>query len=218
MKPRLIFALSLSVAVLISCQCLRMQSDVSSRKVVQIDDHAVLIPGTAISREDRVALDRIFKKYDTSLYRIAVYEKGSLKKQIGAMDEMQMDEVTKEYPTNATASGLSNWTSQIGFRTLVTHYSPTTHVTHPGNTTHVTTGNTTHVTTGNTTHVTTGNTTHVTTGNTTHVTTGNTTHVTTGGDTTHVTTPGRPSHVTRIAEASDALVQEVTPILEKYSK
>ncbi len=191
MKTRLIFALGLSVVALVSCQRAPNQSTTSVRSPVQIDEHSVLIPGTAISGEDQEALNRIFQKYDDSLYRIAVYENGSLKKQIGNMDEIQIGEIAQEYSTNATASGLSNWTNQIGARTHVTHYPPTTHVTHPGDTTHVT-----------------------------HP--GDTTHVTHPGDTTHVTT-GQPTHVTHpdfasIDQESDALVKEVTPILEKYSR
>ena len=198
MKTRLIFALGLSVVALVSCQRAPNQSTTSGRSPVQIDEHSVLIPGTAISSEDQEALNRIFQKYDDSLYRIAVYENGSLKKQIGNMDEIQIGEIAQEYSTNATASGLSNWTNQIGARTHVTHYPPTTHVTRPGDTTHVTRP-----------------------GDTTHVTTGQPTHVTHPSDTTHVTT-GQPTHVTHpdfasIDQESDALVKEVTPILEKYS-
>ena len=196
MKTRLIFALGLSVVALVSCQRAPNQSTTSGRSPVQIDEHSVLIPGTAISSEDQEALNRIFQKYDDSLYRIAVYENGSLKKQIGNMDEIQIGEIAQEYSTNATASGLSNWTNQIGARTHVTHYAPTTHVTRPGDTTHVTRpGDTTHVTQANDAE-----------------------HP---GDTTHVTT-GQPTHVTHpdfasIDQESDALVKEVTPILEKYS-
>ena len=192
MKLRVIFALGLLVAALISCQCIRKQSTASGRRSVQIDEHSVLIPGTAISGEDQEALNKIFRKYDSSLYRIGVYENGSLKKQIGKMDEMQMGEIAQEYSRNATVRGLTNWINKIG--------NPT-HVTHLGNPTHVTT-------TGNPTHVT---------------TTGNPTHVTTTGVPTHVTHLGQPTHVTHpddasIDKESDALVKEVTPILEKYNK
>lgn len=189
MKISWIFALGFFVVAVISCQCLRTQS---GRTTVQIEEHSVLIPGTAISGPDQEALNRIFKKYDSSLYRIAVYENGSWKKQIGKMDEMQMAEITKDYTRNAASSGLSSWTSQLGLRTHVTLFPPTTHVIRPGNTTHVT---------------------RTATGQPTHVTTGEPTHVTTG-ELTHVTHHGFPS----IDEESDALVKEVTPILEKYSK
>ena len=183
MKIRLILAVGLLVAALISCQCIRNQSTASARNPVQFYEHAVLIPGTAISGADQEALNKIFRRYDGSLYRIAVYENGSLKTQIGKMGEMQMGEITQEYSRSAAAIGLTNWTNQIGSRTHVTHYPATTHVTRPGDTTHVT-------------------------------------HP---GDTTHVTHPGQPTHVThpdetRILQESDALVQEVRPILEKYSK
>ena len=186
MKIRWIFALSLLVAVLISCQCLRKRSGQGN---VQIDEHSILIPGTTISDADQEALNKIFRKYDGSLYRIAVYENGSWKRQIGKMDEMQIAEIKKDYTANATVNGLSSWIFQLGARTHVTHYGPTTHITRPGNTTHVTTGETTHVTTGEPTHVTTG-------------------------EPTHVTHHGAAS----LEQESDALVKEVTPILEKYSK
>jgi len=194
MKTGWILALGLFVVAVISCQCLRKQSD---RRKVEIGEHSILIPGTAISESDQESLNQIFRKYDNSLYRIAVYENGGFKKQIGRMTEMEIAEVTKDYGRNATATGLSNWTLQIGLRTHVTRYPPTTHVTRPGDTTHVTTGVPTHVTTGQPTHVTTGTPTHVTTGAPTHV--------------THHDFPS-------IEAESDALVREVTPILEKYSK
>ena len=160
MKIRWIFALGLLVVVLISCQCLRKRS----QDAVRIEEHSILIPGTAISTADQEALSKIFRKYDRSLYRVAVYEKGSLKKQIGKMDEMQLADVTKDYSRNATATGLSSWIFQLGLRTHVTHYGPSTHVT--------------------------------------------------TGQPTHVTHPDFAS----IEQESDALVKEVTPVLEKYSK
>jgi hypothetical protein len=79
------------------------------------------------------------------------------------MSEMQIGEVAREYSNNARASGLTNWTTQIGL--------------------------------------------------TTHVTTS-----TTAGSPTHVTTSGSGTHITKIQQESDALVKEVTPILEKYSR
>jgi len=193
MKIRWIFALGLLIALLISCQCLRKRS---GQGAVRIDEHSVLIPpGTAISGADQEALNKIFRKYDNSVYRIAVYEGGSLKKQIGKMDEMYVDEVTKDYSAKTTSTGLSSWVFQLGLRTHVTHFGPTTHITR---------GETTHVT-SQTTHVTTGQPTHVTRGETTHVTTGEPTHVTHHDE-------------VRMAKESDALVREVTPILEKYSQ
>jgi len=215
MKIRWILAVGFLVAALISCQCLHKQSTAANPSRIQIDEHSVLIPGTAIADADREALTKIFRKYDSSLYRIAVYENGKLKKQIGKMEDMQMGEVAQEYARNAGANGLSNWITRIG---NVKHVTAANTL---GNPTHVTSVNqagvTTHVTAVNQT----GNPTHVTavnqTGNPTHVTSVNQT-----GNPTHVTSvnhhPGRPAHVTTIAEESDALVQEVTPILEKYSK
>jgi hypothetical protein len=194
MKLYLFFALGLLIAALISCECIRTQSGHGS---VQIDEHSVLISGTAISAEDQAALNKIFRNYDSLLYRIGVYEKGSLKKQIGTMEEMQMGEIATEYSKNATANGLTNWVNQIGARTHVTHYPPTTHVTRPGDS--------------------------ATRGAIVRAPSGDTTHVTHPGDTTHVTHPGQPTHVTHtdfasLDQESDALVKEVTPILEKYSK
>jgi len=171
MKLRLIFALSLFVAALLSCEGIRRQSAAASRDRIKIDEHSVLIPGTAISGEDREAVTKIFRKYDSSLYRIAVYKNGSVEKQLGKMSEMEIGPIAAEYSSNAKASGLTNWTMKIG----------------------------------NPTHV----------GNPTHG--GNPTHVATAGNPTHVPT-GRPTHGATIAQASDALVKEVTPILEKYSK
>ena len=189
MKLCLIFSVGLFVAALLSCEAIRNQSAVSGHNAVKIDEHSVLIPGTTISGEDRNAVTKIFKKYDSSLYRIAVYENGRLKKHIGKMSEMRIGEIAGEYTKNAKASGLSNWTMQIGFITHVT-------ATAAGSPTHVTQG-------GSPTHVT---------------TTGSPTHVTTTGSPTHVTTQGSLTHITKIQPESDALVKEVTPILAKYSK
>ena len=156
---------------LLSCEAIRKQSGASGHNV-KINAHSILIPGTTISGEDRDAVTKIFKKYDSSLYRIAVYENGSLKRHIGKMSEMQIGEVAREYSNNARASGLTNWTTQIG---LTTHVMTT-------------------------------------------VKTGSPTHVTTAGSPTHVTTHGSSTHITKIPQESDALVKEVTPILEKYSR
>ena len=179
MKRRLIFAVGLLAALLLSCQMSKKLTTSSGRGSIQIDEHSIMIPGNAISDPDREALEKIFQKYDTSLYRIAAYKKGSRTKQIGTMDEMQVGVVAKEYAESAKARGLTNWTNKIG------------------NITHVTT-------TGNPSHVTTA---------------GNPSHVTRVENTTHVTTESFTSHTTHnLNQDSDALVKEVTPILEKYSK
>jgi hypothetical protein len=180
MKLRLIFAFSLFVVALLSCEGIRRESAAARRDRIKIDEHSVLIPGTAISGEDREAVTKIFRKYDGSLYRIAVYKNGSVEKQLGKMSEMEIGPIAAEYSSNAKASGLTNWTMKIG--------------------------NPTHVT-AKPTHI---------TGNPTHIT-GNPTHMTDTGNPTHVPA-GRPTHGATIAETSDALVKEVTPILEKYSK
>jgi len=177
MKVRLILVVGLIVAALAACEGIRRQSGAGS-KSLKMDEHSVLISGAAISGEDQEAVSKIFKKYDGSLYRIAVYENGKLKKKIGKMSEMQIGPIASEYSRNAEASGLTNWTTQIG--------NPT-HITTAGNPTHITTA-------------------------------GNPTHITTGGSPTHVTTAEKATHVTSISPESDALVKEVTPILEKYSK
>ena len=147
MKLRLIFALSLFAGALLSCQEIRRQSAVAGRDRVKIDEHSVLIPGTAISGEDREAVTKIFRKYDGSLYRIAVYKNGSVEKQLGKMSEMEIGPIAAEYSSNAKASGLTNWTMKIG---NPTHVGEPTHVgspTHVGNPTHVPTGRPTHVAT-----------------------------------------------------------------------
>ena len=157
MKLHLIFCVGLFVAALLSCEAIRNQSAGSGHNAVKIDEHSVLIPGTTISGADQDAVTKIFKKYDSSLYRIAVYENGSLKRHIGKMSEMQIGEIAGEYTKNAKASGLTNWTMQIGFITHVTTTGSPTHATTGGSITHVTTGGSpTHVTThGRITHPTT---------------------------------------------------------------
>jgi hypothetical protein len=196
MKVYLTLALGLFVGALLSCEGVRTESGSAGPGSIKLDEHSVVIPGTAISAADQEAVTRIFKKYDSSLYRIAVYENGSLKKQLGKMSEMQMGAVTSEYSSQAKASGLTNWAMQIG---------NTNHVTTMGNPNHITTA-------GNTNHVTTA-------GNPNHITTaGNPNHVTTAGNPNHITTAENTNHVTRSSQDSDALVKEVTPILEKYAR
>ncbi len=123
MKVRVFFALGLIVAALLSCQGIRSQSASASAHphTIKIDEHSVLIPGRAISGGDRQAVGDIFKKYDSSLYRIAVYENGSLKKHLGKMSEMQVGTIASEYSSDAKASGLTNWTMKIG------HHNPHHH-------------------------------------------------------------------------------------------
>jgi hypothetical protein len=159
MKLRLIFALGLIVMAFLSCEAIRNQSAVSGHDAVKIDEHSVLIPGTTISQQDQGAVTKIFKRYNSSLYRIAVYENGSLKRHIGKMSEMQIGAIASEYTNNAKASGLTNWTMQVGLTTHVTtsvQAGSPSHVTTAGSPTHVTTaGSPTHVTThGSSTHIT----------------------------------------------------------------
>jgi hypothetical protein len=188
MKYRVIVPLGLVVAALVSWQGVDGQSAAAGPNPIKIDEHSVLIPGTAMSEDDRAAVNNIFKKYDSSLYRIAVYENGRLKKHLGKMSEMEIGAIASEYSKNAKASGLTNWTMKIGSPTHITTTGSPTHVTQGGSPTHVTQG-------GSPTHVTQG---------------GSPTHVTTAGSPTHVTQ--------NISPESDALVKEVTPILKKYSR
>jgi len=205
MKLYLTLALGLFVAALLSCEGVHTQSAGTGPKSIKLDEHSVVIPGTAISPADQEAVSSIFKKYDSSLYRIAVYENGSMKRQLGKMSEMQMGAVSSDYSSQAKASGLTNWAVQIG---------NINHITHAGNPNHITTaGNPNHITTaGNTNHITTA-------GNPNHITTaGNPNHITTSGSPNHITTAEYTNHITRSSQDSDALVKEVTPILEKYAK
>jgi hypothetical protein len=187
MKVHVILALGLSVAALLSCEGVHKQSSGAGPSPIKMDEHSVLISGTAISGADQEAMSNIFKKYDRSLYRIAVYENGSLKKQLGQMSDMQIGAVAAGYASDAKTSGLTNWTTQIGNPNHITTAGSPNHVTTAGNTNHVTTA-------------------------------GNPNHITTGGSPNHITTAENTNHVTRISQDSDALVKEVTPILEKYSR
>ena len=151
MKFRITFALGLAVATLSSCEGVRREPASAGPNPIKVDEHSVLISGTAISEDDREAVSNIFKKYDSSLYRIAVYENGGLKKQLGTMSEMRVGAVASEYSSNAKISGLTNWAMKVG-------------------------------------------------------------------NPNHITTAENTNHVTTVSQDSDALVKEVAPILEKYSK
>jgi hypothetical protein len=196
MKFHLIFFLGLFAAALLSCEGVHTQSAAAGPGSIKLDEHSVVIPGTTISAADQEAVRNIFKKYDSSLYRIAVYDNGGFKKQLGTMSEMQMGAMTSEYSSKAKTSGLTNWAVQIG---------NINHITTAGNINHITTA-------GNPNHITTA-------GNPNHITTaGNPNHITTVGNPNHITTAEYSNHITRSSQDSDALVQEVTPILEKYAK
>lgn len=187
MKVRVFIALGLFAAALLSCQVISTQTASGRPRPVKIDEHSVLIPGTTISEADRAAVSDIFKKYDSSLYRVAVYEKGSLKKHLGKMSDIEIGEIASEYSSDAKAKGLTNWTMKIGRGNHITTAGGTTHITKAENTTHVTTG-------------------------------GSPSHITTAENPDDGAKVGLTKHITTIAQQSDALVKEVTPILEKYSR
>ena len=84
------------------------------RSGVTMDEaHIVVHPITKISTEDTRAINNILEKYDKSLYKLAAYKDGKLKKTQGTLSDVNLDQaIASELPA-AQAKGESNKTMQF---------------------------------------------------------------------------------------------------------
>jgi hypothetical protein len=112
MNTRVMFPLILCLLVGVFCLGMGKPSGHGRSKAVEINKDYIFIPGTTISAEDQTAVKQILKKYDRSFYRIEPYEKGTPKKHIGTMDEMEVGHgFSRDF---AKSSGFTTWTTKIG--------------------------------------------------------------------------------------------------------
>ena len=84
------------------------------RSGVTMDEaHIVVHPITKISTEDTRAINNVLKKYDKSLYKVATYKDGKLKKTHGTLSDVNLDQaIASELPA-AQAKGESDKTMQF---------------------------------------------------------------------------------------------------------
>ena len=81
--------------------------------VTMDEAHIVVHPMTKISTEDTKAINNILEKYDKSLYKLAAYKDGKLKKTQGTLSDVNLDQaIASELPA-AQAKGESNKTMQF---------------------------------------------------------------------------------------------------------
>ena len=85
----------------------------TSGKVEIKDDYILIHPGTKLSTEDVKALNDVLKKYDKSLYKIEVYEKGKATKTVGSLSDMQIDQKTVAELADAKTKGQSERAIQL---------------------------------------------------------------------------------------------------------
>ncbi len=84
------------------------------RSGVTMDEtHIVVHPITKISTEDTKAINNILKKYDKSLYKLATYKDGKLKKTQGTLSDVYLDQAIASELSAAQAKGESNKTMQF---------------------------------------------------------------------------------------------------------
>jgi len=77
--------------------------------------NVIILPGTAISKDDEEAMNRILKQYDQSLYRIDTYEKGQLKKTRGTLSDIVIGrKLMSQVAANARKNGFTQYALRIG--------------------------------------------------------------------------------------------------------
>jgi hypothetical protein len=112
MNTRVIFPIILCLLVGVFCLGMGKPSGHGRPHPVEINKDYILIPGTTISAEDQTAVKEILKKYDRSFYRIQPYEKGTRKKPMGTMKEVEVGHGSLH--DFAQTSGFTTWTTKIG--------------------------------------------------------------------------------------------------------
>jgi hypothetical protein len=104
----------LSVASFTSFAKPGLAEEPSAGGKVEIKDNYILIhPGAKLSKADAAALNSVLKKYDKSLYKIEVYQKGKVVKTVGSLSDMRIDQKTAADLTEAKTKGLSERAIQL---------------------------------------------------------------------------------------------------------
>jgi hypothetical protein len=112
MKKRIIFPLIVCLFAGVFCLGMGKPPAHGQPHKIEINKDYIFIPGTTISAEDQTAVKQILKKYDRSFYRIERYEKGTAKKTIGTMKEMEVGHgFSHDF---AQTTGFTSWTTKIG--------------------------------------------------------------------------------------------------------
>jgi hypothetical protein len=102
----------------------------SAQEKPRYEKRGIIIPGTALSKDDEKAMNKILKQYDKSLYRIDVYEKGERKKTLGTLSEVVIGrKLMSQVAENARKTGFTHYAIRIGATEGVGHNTPTPGVT-----------------------------------------------------------------------------------------
>lgn len=92
-----------------------MGASASAQEKPRLAKDGIILPGTAISKEDEKAINKILKQYDKSLYRIDKYEKGQLKKTKGTLSDVVIGQkLVSEVAENAKKRGFTQYAIRIG--------------------------------------------------------------------------------------------------------
>jgi hypothetical protein len=106
---------------------LMIQGSASAQGKPRLDKNGIILPGTALSKEDQKAMNKILKQYDKSLYRIDKYEKGELKKTHGTLSDVVIGQkLVSDVAENAKKRGFTQFAIRIGVPEGVAHRSPVT--------------------------------------------------------------------------------------------
>jgi hypothetical protein len=82
----------------------------------RLQNNVIILPGTAISKDDEKAMNAILKQYDKSLYRIDTYEKGKRTKTEGSLNNVVIGrKLMSEVAENAKKTGFTQYALRIGF-------------------------------------------------------------------------------------------------------
>ncbi len=84
-----------------------------SGKVEITNDFIVVHPGTKLSKADAKALDDVLKKFDKSLYKIQVYKDGQVTQTMGTLSDMQIDQKASADLADAKSKGQSERAIQV---------------------------------------------------------------------------------------------------------
>ena len=83
-------------------------------KNVVVGKDTIIIPGTAMSKADAQAMNKILKQFDKSLYKIETYENGELKKTRGTLADVVTDkELASEIAANVKKTGFTQYAVQV---------------------------------------------------------------------------------------------------------
>lgn len=87
----------------------------SAQEKPRVHKDYIVLPGSAMSKEDEKTMNNILKQYDKSLYRIDVYEKGQAKKTRGTLSEVVIGrKLMSSVAQRAKKTGFTHYAIRIG--------------------------------------------------------------------------------------------------------